>query len=476
MTDSTIDRFRNFRNRLFNHFHYRADATMDLIDATAGGVSNDSVVKISLSSLFRRTYSSITDVLDNMFRRSADKIPNNEEMREEHLEITKLLAEECPTPKDRAFALFALDCTANPRIYAETVEDRQIVYAPNHVPGQKPITVGHQYSALVFLPEKKEDRKSHWVVPLTIRRVNSHENGTQIGFEQLNEVATQTVFKNQLCVNVADAAYSNRQWIVNVNTKKLSHVIHIARLRGNRVLYRQPLPLEGARKRGRPKIYGEVFRLSDPPVPDQEEKFSNITKRGKVQCIHVSRWYNLLTRGKKNQHMEKYPFDVVRVQVFNEEGKSIYKKPLWIMVTGKRRAELSLKQVREGYGQRYDIEHYFRFGKQKLLATRSQTPVTKHEENWWWITTLAYTMLYHSRTLAVEIRYPWENRKITVLTQTLPATQVQRDYNRIIREIGTPASIPKPRGKSPGRQYGAIVPKRHAQEVIRKQRRMPLLL
>jgi len=70
-------------------------------------------------------------------------------------------------------------------------------------------------------------------------------------------------------------------FIVNVNTKKLSHVIHIARLRGNRVLYRQPLPLEGARKRGRPKIYGEVFRLSDPPVPDQAEKFSNITIKRK---------------------------------------------------------------------------------------------------------------------------------------------------------------------------------------------------
>ncbi len=83
---------------------------------------------------------------------------------------------------------------------------------------------------------------------------------------------------------------------VRQNTKKLSHVIDIARLSGNRVLYRQPLPLEGARKRGRPKIYGEVFRLSDPP--GQEEKFSNKTKRGKVQCIHVSRWYNLLTRGK----------------------------------------------------------------------------------------------------------------------------------------------------------------------------------
>ncbi len=36
MTDPIINRFRNFPNRLFNLFRYRADATMDLIDATAG--------------------------------------------------------------------------------------------------------------------------------------------------------------------------------------------------------------------------------------------------------------------------------------------------------------------------------------------------------------------------------------------------------------------------------------------------------
>jgi hypothetical protein len=31
------------------------------------------------------------------------------------------------------------------RAYATMVADRTIVHAPNHVPGQKPITVGHEY-------------------------------------------------------------------------------------------------------------------------------------------------------------------------------------------------------------------------------------------------------------------------------------------------------------------------------------------
>lgn len=46
----------------------RSDATLNLINAIAGQTSKESVVKLSLNQLFRRDYSSITDVLDNLFR------------------------------------------------------------------------------------------------------------------------------------------------------------------------------------------------------------------------------------------------------------------------------------------------------------------------------------------------------------------------------------------------------------------------
>jgi len=47
-------------------------------------------------------------------------------------------------------------------------------------------------------------------------------------------------------------------------------------------------------------------------------------------------------------------------------------------------------------------------------------------------------------------------------------SQVQRDYRRIIWEIGTPAPVPKPRGKSPGRQLGQKSGERSDRPVIRK--------
>ena len=198
--------------------------------------------------------------------------------------------------------------------------------------------------------------------------------------------------------------------------------------------------------------YGELFRLKTPPQSDEETQFEMTTFSGKQWIIHMSRWTNILTRGDRIQRMEKYPFDVVRVQVYDKTGARIFKKPLWLMVSGRRRSELKLKQVYESYAQRYDIEHCFRFGKQKLLLAGSQTPDTRHEENLTWVTMLSLAMLYHTRHLAVEVKYPWERRKVTAaVIKTVPPTQVQRDYNRIIQEIGTPARIPKPRGKSIGR-------------------------
>ncbi len=60
-----------------------------------------------------------------------------------------------------------VDCTAAPRKYSKTLEDKGIVHAPNVVPGNKPITVGHQFSIVGFLPEQNtENLNIPWILPL----------------------------------------------------------------------------------------------------------------------------------------------------------------------------------------------------------------------------------------------------------------------------------------------------------------------
>jgi hypothetical protein len=147
-------------------------------------------------------------VLSSLFRTNLKIPPTDEEKQKQAFKVTQLLAEKCaPSSSEKGYDLFAIDCTANPRIYASKVDDRTNVHAPNHVPGQKPITIGHEYSYLVYLPNRAEDRELHWVVPLSVRRVQSDQSGPQVGLRQLEEIATRTYFKDHFCISVTDAAY-----------------------------------------------------------------------------------------------------------------------------------------------------------------------------------------------------------------------------------------------------------------------------
>ncbi len=466
MIETIVSKFQSFRNRLFQLFHYRAGATMDLIDTVSATITADSVVKLSLSGLFRRKYSSLTDVLSSLFRTNLKMLPTIEEQRKQTLEVTQLLAEECAyRQQDTGFALFAIDCTANPRIYANKVNDRSIVHAPNHVPGQKPITVGHEYSVLVHLPNQKEDQELHWVVPLSVRRVESDQSGPEVGFTQLEEVSNQTVFKNCFCVNVADAAYSTKRWAIGVN--KWPHVVQIARMRGNRKLYRLPVS-NSITRRGRPQIYGEEFLLNCPSQPDLEEITTIITCKRREYRVLLQRWNDVIMQGSKEERTHEYPFDVVKITVTDKKGKPVYRRPLWLMIAGIKRRDVKSRDAYMSYGRRYDIEHFFRFGKQRLGLVNSQTCETRHEECWHWIGLLAYNMLYHVRQLTQPVTYPWEKHKVHIISTVQRPSQVQRGYDRIIRGIGTPAPIPKPRGKSPGRQLGCKSGERQDRPLIRK--------
>lgn len=466
MIFSIVSKFQWFRNRLFRLFDYRAGATIDLIDALAAMPTTHSIVKLSLSNLFGRTYSSLTDVLSSLFRTNLKISPTDEERNTQTLKVTQLLAEECVSIALQSdIALFAIDCTADPRIYAGKVRDRTIVHAPHHVPGQKPITVGHEYSVLVYLPNQEEDKEKHWVVPLSIKRVESHQSGPEVGLLQLEKIAHQTVFKSRFCISVTDAAYSTKDWVIGID--QWPHVVQIARVRGNRKFFRLPTP-NSRTPRGRPQEYGEELVLQAPSEPDLEEVSTMVTRKGKECQVLLQRWNDIIMRGSKEKRTHEHPLDLLKVMVTDKKGKQVYRRPLWVIIVGTRRREVRSKDAYIAYGRRYDIEHYFRFGKQRLGMVGSQTCETRHEENWQWIGLLAYNMLYYARSLAKSTRYPWEKKKIQVLSSIERPSQVQRDYNRIISEIGTPAPVPKPRRKSPGRQLGHKIGERPDRPIIRK--------
>jgi hypothetical protein len=173
-------------------------------------------------------------------------------------------------------------------------------------------------------------------------------------------------------------------------------------------------------------------------------------------------------RKPKRLPMHRYPFTLVQVIRYDEKGNLACQRPMWLLAIGKRRHELSAQAIYEAYGQRYDLEHFFRFGKQKMLLASFQTPEDVREEKWWQLVHLAYAQLWMARHVAGSLPRPWERNLPAMKRGVMSPTLVQRDFGRIIRQIGTPAKPPKPRYISPGRRKGTKLPPRPRRKVVVK--------
>lgn len=461
-TKCTYD-LEQFRQSLYQNFNNRADTLMELVDAMCSTPDVRSVVEYSLSPCFRRSYSTIFKAIN--------------EMEWDELRVAHLLAPYLPRPRQRAFWLIGTDVTPQPRQFAQTLPDRGMVYQPNTIKGNKPVTIGHLYSTTALLLEKEESISPSWVIPLTTCRVPTNDDKELVGSGQIGRLLKDPSlpFGKDFCVDVGDSSYSKPACLhANRHHKNL---VTIARARGTRVFYQQPVseqPGETTQSVGHPTWYGERFALKDSEtwhVPDVQMTIKEKSRRGKWYHIEIKAWRNMLMTGKqkpKRLPMHQYPFTLVQIVRYDEKGQLACKHPLWLIIIGERRHELSVLDIYDAYRQRFDLEHFFRFGKQKLVLANFQTPDDVREENWWQLVHLAYAQLWVARHVVCRLPYPWERNLPEMKRGLTSPTLAQRDFGRIIRQIGTPAKPPKPRGISPGRRKGTKLPPRPRQKVVVK--------
>ncbi|MHC5720433.1 MAG: NF041680 family putative transposase, partial [Nostoc sp.] len=126
----------------------------------------------------------------------------------------------------------------------------------------------------------------------------------------------------------------------------------------------------------RPKKYGKRFDLADDETwhePDETTQTQQMTRKGRLLNITILAWHQMLMRGTKKQKMYHHPFTLLRVHVTDDTGNSVW-KPMWLIVIGDRRQEISPLVAYQTFRQRFDIEHMFRNGLQRLLMTQFQTP------------------------------------------------------------------------------------------------------
>ena len=451
-----------FREQVYQNLNKRADAIMDLLDALSSNSQARSVVELSLEACFRREHTSVFKAITAYRPEWMSK------------SLAQLGAVSLPKPRQRSFWLFGVDTTPQPRLYAQTLKDRSYVYQPAAIQSNKPVTIGHCYSEVALLPEREVQQGHPWVVPMSSQRVSSAADKELEAAIQVNVLLDdpQLPFHDQLCVEVGDTSYSKPKYLF-VNRPK-SNLVTVVRVRGNRTFYRKAPVSNRCGSRGHPAWYGAAFSLQNPStwsVPDETTTTHLTSRRGREYRVEIEAWHDLLMRGKRKPipiPMQRYPFTLVRTRLYNSTGELAHSQPLWLLVMGEKRDLLSLLDIYTAYNQRFDLEHFFRFGKQRLLLTGFQTPDCQHEENWWQLAHLAYLQLWVARALAEDQPRPWERSLPTTKTQSLSPTRVQRDFARIIRQIGTPTSPPKQRGYSPGRRTGTILTHRARLPVVFK--------
>lgn len=449
-----------FRQELYQNFNNRADSLMELVDALCSTPNARSVVELSLTPCFRRTHTALYKAI------AACEWCDGQ--------LAQLLAAYLPQPQKRRFWLLAVDVTPQARHYARHLADRSMVYQAQVVKGNKPVTIGHQYSTVALLPEAEAGLSSSWVVPLMTQRVGSAQDKELVAASQIDYLLNDSAlpFGDELCVEVGDSSYSKPAYL-HAN-RQHPNLVSIARVRSNRILYRQFEPNQAQAGAGHPNWYGARFSLQERmtwPQPDQQVTTTHVSHRGKPYRVEIQAWHNLLMRGKRKPQplsMQRHPFTLVRIMLYDASGRPAFRRPLWLIVIGARRHELSLLDIYAAYTQRFDLEHFFRFGKQKLLLADFQTPDTAHEESWWQLVHIAYAQLWLARHVAHYLPRPWERHLHIRKARRMSPALVQRDFSRIIRQMGTPAKPPKPRGYSPGRPRGTRLPPRPRHKVIVK--------
>jgi hypothetical protein len=429
-----LNTWKEIRHQTADCFERSRDALFELVDALCSEPQARSLPELSLSPSFRRKWSSVYEALE-------DGRVNERKWGE--IWTQALLREH------RGPVWVSVDSTSIPRPEAETSPDRGMIYLPNLPHTKKPVSVGWQFSTVMLLP----DSASSWGAILSQRRISSTQTAVGVAIEQLEKlVATLPVGTRVL----ADRWYATGPF---VRAGQRLHLEALVRLKRNRKLYRQAPP-RVPRQRGAPRKDGDLFQGSQPQTwgePDAD--WHGADHRGKP--IQVQAWQHLHFRQARDVELTVY-------RVVRQGAKGTRRDPResWFLWMG---AELlPLEEVVSCYQRRFSHEHTYRFLKQDLLWTKVHVRTAQQFERWSVVVATAMNQLVLVRCFGKANYRPWEKRRHLVTPR-----QVRRVMPGLLSQFGTPARVPKARGKSPGWPKGTPRTRPARFEVIKKPKPVP---
>jgi hypothetical protein len=430
LTTAGLRQLQRFRGGLYRCLGRRRDALFELVDALLAAEAMPSLPHLSLVPTHRRGWGSVYAAL------AAGEVD------------TERLAELLGASRGGGAPVFAVDASTWARCDAECSPGRGFYYSPTRHSAGQPIVAGWCYSWIAQLSWARDS----WTAPVDVRRLSPGEDPGQATAAQIRAVTGRLEAGEAAPMFVCDAGYDPIALTVDLADAAVAVLV---RIRGDRVFHTAPAARVPGQL-GRPRRHGARFCCADPvswPTPTQTLEVDD-AQFGRVQ---VAAWAGLhpklAGRGRWRDCAEPpiVAGTVIRVQVEHlpgPRGRAV--KTLWLWWAGP--GTPNLDRCWRAYIRRFDLEHTFRFCKQALGWTTPRVRTPEQADRWTWLILAAYTQLRLARPLTADTRLPWERR---LPTSRLTPTRIRRGFARLLPALGTPASPPKPCGRSPGRPKGS---------------------
>lgn len=440
-----------FRRRVYQCLTRRPDALFDLLDAlTCRPDPVTSLPALSLEPEFRRGHGGLYAALT---RGGVDL----DRLR------AVLLADLPPAWDGRRW--FAGDVSGWPRPDAVTSPQRVAMFDKSaRTSAGHPITSGWPFAVMTAL----ESGACSWNAPVDATRLGPTDTLTAVTLTAIDRVV----------VDLDRVGYADTPGFVfdaEYDLMALSHVwadrVHIVgRLRSNQVFHADPAPEPG--RRGRPRRHGDKIVLNDPATLATPDRWAELDSP-RYGVVRLSAWDDRHRRLTREGFWDKHPGPlpivrggVIRVELERLPGGGVPDRAMWLWHAGP--VPLDLVTVFAAYQRRFDIEHFFRFCKQRLGWTRPAPMLPGTAQVWTWLVLVAYTQLRLARPVVADLRMSWE--KPAESGRCTPG-RVRRDFRRVRGLVGTPANPPKPTRAGPGRPVGTTRPPRARHATHKKNSR-----
>jgi hypothetical protein len=436
------DRLAAFRGGLYRCLGKRPDALFELADAVLckqGRVHM--LAELSLEPECRRGHGAVYDAIN------AGQVSVRR--------LRRALAS-LPLPRwDDGRIRLAADVSNWLRPEAATSPDRLFCHCYARGKGNAQMIPGWPYSFVAAL----EPGRTSWTLPLDAVRLSPADDATGVTAAQVREVVERIIAAGHwrdgdpAILVVFDAGYdlTRLAWLLADLPVEVA-----GRLRSDRVMY-FPAPPRPAGANGRPSRHGAAFKLAGGQSWPAAA-VSTVTETARYGTARAMAWgrlhQRLATRAGWADHDGELPViegTLIRLAVDHLPGDRS-PGPLWLWSSHAGADADAVDRTWQAFLRRFDLEHTFRFLKQVLGWTRPRLRDPAAADTWTWLVLAGYAQLYLARTLATDIRLPWQ--RPCPPGQLTPA-RVRRGFRNIRQMLPCPASAPKPGKPGPGRPPGS---------------------